>query len=61
CLERNKMANHFELDIKPIKIEPIGFGFVKKKKRKTLSSGDKIYIWERPKNMEEYVVFVTKK
>jgi len=42
--------NPWGIPIKPIKIKAMGFGFdPKKKKRKTLSLGDRVYIWERPK------------
>ena len=35
--------------LKPIKIKPMGFGLSpEKKKRKTLTSSQRIYIWERP-------------
>ncbi|MFH1364693.1 MAG: hypothetical protein ABIH52_03465 [Candidatus Aenigmatarchaeota archaeon] len=32
----------------PIKIKPIDFGISQKKKRKTLTPAQRIYIWERP-------------
>jgi len=35
-------------NIKPLKIKSMDFGLNPKKKRKTLTSAQRIYIWERP-------------
>jgi 5-methylcytosine-specific restriction endonuclease McrA len=41
--------NPWDIGFKPIKIKPIGFSPApQKKKRKTLTSSQRIYIWERP-------------
>ena len=41
--------NPWSIPIKPIRIQPIGFGLgPQKKKGKTLTPGQRIYIWERP-------------
>ena len=41
--------NALDFGFKPVKIKSMGFGLSpKKKKRKTLTSAQRIYIWERP-------------
>ena len=41
--------NAFDFGFRPPKVKPMNFGFgPKKKKRKTLTPSQRIYIWERP-------------